>query len=227
MLANSDPDGDGWGWQGGWTVFYWAWTVTWSPFIGIFVARISKGRTIREFVFGVLFAPSLFTLVWFAIFGWQAMQFDGIGPAREAMGESAGPISRAVAESVPLAMFAFFDNLPFAQLTQGFAIVIVAIFFATSSDSASLVIDMLCTGTEEPGPVRQRVFWGVSEGLVAAILIVLAGELGLIALQQVITVVGLPIFCLVFMMIPSLIKGFHLEDIDHVTVGKRPKLTEF
>ncbi|MDN2583002.1 BCCT family transporter [Aquibium sp. ELW1220] len=227
MLANNDPDGDGWGWQGGWTVFYWAWTVTWSPFIGIFVARISKGRTIREFVFGVLFAPSLFTLVWFAIFGWQAMQFDGIGLAREALGESAGTISRAVAESVPLAMFAFFDNLPFVQLTQGFAIVIVAIFFATSSDSASLVIDMLCTGTEEPGPVRQRVFWGVSEGLVAAMLIVLAGELGLIALQQVITVVGLPIFCLVFMMIPSLIKGFHLEDIDHVTVGKRPELTEF
>jgi choline/glycine/proline betaine transport protein len=227
MLANNDPNGEGWGWQGGWTVFYWAWTVTWSPFIGIFVARISKGRTIREFVFGVLLAPSLFTLIWFAIFGWQAMQFDGIGVVREQMGESAGALSRAVAESVPLAMFAFFENLPLVQLVQGFAIVIVAIFFATSSDSASLVIDMLCTGTEEPGPVRQRVFWGVSEGLVAAMLIVLAGEMGLEALQQVITVVGLPIFCLVFMMIPSLIKGFYLEDIDHVTIGRRPKLTEF
>ena len=227
MLANNDPNGEGWGWQGGWTVFYWAWTVTWSPFIGIFVARISKGRTIREFVFGVLLAPSLFTLIWFAIFGWQAMQFDGIGVVRDTMGGSAGSISRAVAESVPLAMFAFFENLPFVQLVQGLAIVIVAIFFATSSDSASLVIDMLCTGTEEPGPVRQRVFWGVSEGLVAIMLIVLAGDLGLEALQQVITVVGLPIFCLVFMMIPSLIIGFSLEDIDHVTIGKRPKLTEF
>ena len=227
MLANNDPNGEGWGWQGGWTVFYWAWTVTWSPFIGIFVARISKGRTIREFVFGVLMAPSLFTLIWFAIFGWQAMQFDVIGVVREQMGESAGALSRAVAESVPLAMFAFFENLPFVQLMQGFAILIVAIFFATSSDSASLVVDMLCTGTEEPGPVRQRVFWGVSEGLVAAMLIVLAGEMGLEALQQVITVVGLPIFCLVFMMIPSLIKGFSLEDIDHVTIGKRPQLTGF
>lgn len=227
MLANNDPNGDGWGWQGGWTVFYWAWTVTWSPFIGIFVARISKGRTIREFVFGVLLAPSLFTLIWFAIFGWQAMQFDGIGLARDTMGENAGSISRAVAESVPLAMFAFFENLPFVQLIQGFAILIVAIFFATSSDSASLVVDMLCTGTEEPGPVRQRVFWGVSEGLVAIMLIVLAGELGLEALQQVITVVGLPIFCLVFLMIPSLIKGFSLEDIDHITIGRRPKLSEF
>ncbi|BBI62061.1 hypothetical protein HSBAA_33670 [Vreelandella sulfidaeris] len=75
------------GWQGSWTVFYWAWTVTWSPFIGIFVARISRGRTIREFVLGVLFAPSIFTLVWFAVFGWSAMEIDGIGAdARAAMG---------------------------------------------------------------------------------------------------------------------------------------------
>ena len=228
MLANGNPTNEAWGWQGDWTVFYWAWTVTWSPFIGLFVARISRGRTIREFVAGVLLAPSLFTLIWFAIFGWQAMEIDGIGLAlRETMGAEAGAISRAVAESVPLAMFAFFEHFPFAQLVQGLAVVIVALFFATSSDSASLVVDMLCTGSEEPGPVRQRVFWGAAEGLVAAMLIVLAGELGLTALQQVITVVGLPVFCLVFMMIPSIIIGFHLENIDNVTVGKRPQLEDF
>ncbi|TQS70488.1 BCCT family transporter [Rhodobacteraceae bacterium] len=228
MLANENPSNDGWGWQGSWTVFYWAWTVTWSPFIGLFVARISRGRTIREFVFGVLLAPSLFTLVWFSIFGWQAMEFDGIGlAAREAMGDSAGQISAAVADSVPLAMFAFFENLPLTGLIQGIAVVVVAIFFATSSDSASLVVDMLCTGTAEPGPVHQRVFWGVAEGLVAVMLILLAGDQGLTALQQVITVVGLPIFVLVSMMIPSLIRGFAAEDIDHVTIGKRPKLSEF
>ncbi|WP_339108664.1 BCCT family transporter [Thioclava sp. GXIMD4216] len=228
MLADENPATPSWGWQGSWTVFYWAWTVTWSPFIGLFVARISRGRTIREFVFGVLAAPSLFTLIWFAIFGWQAMDFDGIGPAaRAAMGDQAGQISAAVAQSVPLAMFAFFEHFPWAGFLQGFGVVIVAIFFATSADSASLVVDMLCTGTPEPGPVPQRVFWGVAQGLVAVMLIVLAGDAGLTALQQVITVVGLPIFILVSMMIPSLIRGFAAEDIDHVTIGKRPRLSEF
>nr|WP_245216400.1 BCCT family transporter [Sagittula salina] len=228
MLADTSPDADGWGWQGGWTVFYWAWTVTWSPFIGLFVARISRGRTIREFVSGVLLAPSLFTLVWFAIFGWQAMGFDGIGAeARAAMGAEAGQISAAVADSVPLAMFAFLEHFPLTTFIQGFAVVIVAIFFATSSDSASLVVDMLCTGTPTPGPVHQRVFWGAAEGLVAAMLILLAGDAGLDALQQVITVVGLPIFVLVCMMIPSLIRGFAQEEIDHITIGTRPELSDF
>ncbi|WP_289152871.1 BCCT family transporter [uncultured Salipiger sp.] len=228
MLADENPSNDDWGWQGSWTVFYWAWTVTWSPFIGLFVARISRGRTIREFVFGVLGAPSLFTLIWFSIFGWQAMEFDGLGlAAREAMGDTAGQISAAVSESVPLAMFAFFEHFPFTAFIQGFAVVIVAIFFATSSDSASLVVDMLCTGTPTPGPTHQRVFWGAAEGVVAAMLIVLAGEAGLTALQQVITVVGLPIFLLCSMMIPSLIRGFAQEDIDHVSVGKRPELDSF
>lgn len=228
MLADEMPNTDDWGWQGSWTVFYWAWTVTWSPFIGLFVARISRGRTIREFVLGVLLAPSLFTLIWFSIFGWQALEFDGIGPVvRSAMGDGAGQISDAVAESIPLAMFAFFENLPLTTIIQGFAVVIVAIFFATSSDSASLVVDMLCTGHARPGPVRQRVFWGAAEGVVAAMLIILAGEAGLTALQQVITVVGLPIFILVSMMIPSLIRGFALEEIDHINIGTCPELQDF
>ena len=176
----------------------------------------------------MLGAPSLFTLIWFSIFGWQAMEFDGLGlAAREAMGDTAGQISAAVSESVPLAMFAFFEHFPFTAFIQGFAVVIVAIFFATSSDSASLVVDMLCTGTPTPGPTHQRVFWGAAEGVVAAMLIVLAGEAGLTALQQVITVVGLPIFLLCSMMIPSLIRGFAQEDIDHVSVGKRPELDSF
>ncbi len=228
-MLHGDGIGTGdWGWQGNWTVFYWAWTVTWSPFIGLFVARISRGRTIREFVFGVLLAPSLFTVVWFAIFGWQAMALDGLGQAaRDAMGPEAGAISRAVSESVPLAMFAFFAELPWAPVMQGLAVLVVAIFFATSSDSASLVVDMLCSGSAKAGPVRQRVFWGLAEGMIAATLILLAGEAGLGALQEVITVVGLPIFVLVCMMIPALIRGFAAEDIDHITIGKRPALSEF
>lgn len=223
-LAEYTHEEGGWGWQGSWTVFYWAWTVTWSPFIGIFVARISRGRTIREFVLGVLFAPSIFTLIWFAIFGWSAMQIDGIGEdARAALGDQAGALSAAVAESVPLAMFVFFEHYPAATLINGLAIVIVAIFFATSSDSASLVVDMLCTGTPEPGPVRQRVFWGVSEGALAAMLIVLAGEAGLTALQQVITVIGLPMFILAFAMMIALIHGLSQEKITGATVGDPPK----
>ncbi|MGB3258191.1 MAG: BCCT family transporter [Ornithinimicrobium sp.] len=199
-------DEGGWGWQGGWTVFYWAWTVTWSPFMGVFLARISRGRTIREFVIGVLVAPSLFTLVWFAIFGWSAMEIDGIGG-------DGGSISAAVAESVPLAMFEFFENFPATTVVQGLAVVIVALFFATSADSAALVIDILCTGDGEDSPVRQRVFWGVSMGSLAALLIVLGGDTGLLALQQVITVIGLPIFILVFAMMFALLKAL-LEEKD-------------
>ena len=225
MLAQYTKENGSWGWQGNWTVFYWAWTVTWSPFIGIFVARISKGRTIREFVLGVLFAPALFTLVWFAIFGWSAMEIDGLGAgAREALGDQAGALSAAVAESVPLAMFAFFEHFPFTTFIQGFAVLIVAIFFATSSDSASLVVDMLCTGDSDPGPARQRVFWGVSEGVVAAMLIVLAGDAGLVALQQVITVLGLPIFIMVFAMVFSLLRGLASEDVDKTRADDPPSV---
>ena len=226
-LAEYTHEEGGWGWQGGWTVFYWAWTVTWSPFIGIFVARISRGRTIREFVLGVLFAPSVFTLVWFAIFGWSAMEIDGIGAdARAALGDEAGQISDAVANSIPLAMFAFFENFPLTTLIQGLAVVIVAIFFATSSDSASLVVDMLCTGEPDAGPVHQRMFWGISEGVLAAMLIVLAGEAGLTALQQVITVIGLPIFILVFGMMLALMRGLSHEDLSEITVGKPPSVEQ-
>ena len=204
-------DEGGWGWQAGWTVFYWAWTVTWAPFMGVFLARISRGRTIRQFVGGVLVAPSAFTVVWFAIFGWSAMRNDGIGG-------NGGPISEAVAESVPLAMFAFFEQFPAATLISGIAIVVVALFFATSADSASLVVDMLCSGEPEEGPVRQRVFWGLSLGALAASLIILGGDEGLAVLQEVITVIGLPIFLLVFAMLFALLAGLRSEGV--------PKLVE-
>ncbi|WP_435202689.1 BCCT family transporter [Janibacter sp. GS2] len=201
---------DGWGWQGGWTVFYWAWTVSWAPFMGIFLARISKGRTVREFVLGVLFAPTIFTIIWFVVFGWSALRIDG-------MNGSEGPIAEAVAESIPLSMFAFFENYPLTTIIQGFAVLIVAIFFATSSDSASLVVDMLCTGDGDAGPTHQRVFWGVSEGVLAALLIVLAGDKGLEALQQVITVIGLPMFTLMFLAGISFIVALRKENLQFVT----------
>jgi choline/glycine/proline betaine transport protein len=164
----------------------------------------------------VLLAPSLFTLVWFVIFGWSAMELDGIGG-------QGGTISAAVAESVPLAMFEFFSYFPAATLLSGVAVVVVALFFATSADSASLVVDMLCAGDREAGPVRQRVFWGVSLGVLSASLIVLGGDEGLEALQQVITVVGLPIFVLVFGMMFALLVAFRRESADQRDgrVGRR------
>lgn len=211
-------DEEGWGWQGGWTVFYWAWTVTWSPFMGIFLARISKGRTVREFIIGVLFAPTAFTLVWFSVFGWSAMEFDGIGG-------NGGDISAAVAENESLAIFEFFENFPIPLAIGGFCLLIVAVFLVTSSDSASLVVDMLCTGSGEPGPTRQRVFWGVSEGFLAISLIVLAGDTGITALQQVITVVGLPIFVLVFVMMFAILKALtaDAEIRRDIAEGKRAR----
>src|SRR5699024_3330041 len=111
---------EGWGWQIDWTVFYWAWTVTWSPFMGVFLARISRGRTIREFVLGVLVAPATFTLIWFVIWGWSAMEADGIGG-------DGGPISEAVVanDAVPLAIYEFLASFPIATLVQGIAVVVV------------------------------------------------------------------------------------------------------
>src|SRR5699024_9655261 len=137
------------------------------------------------------------------------MELDGIG----GMG---GAISDMVVNQgqVPIAIYEFLEHFPAAQLVQGLAIVIVALFFATSSDSASLVVDMLCTGDREAGPVGQRVFWGVSEGAVAAALIVLGGEAGITALQEVITVIGLPVFIMVFAMLFTLLHSLRRERME-------------
>lgn len=176
------------GWQRQWTVFYWAWTISWAPFVGIFIARISRGRTIREFVGGVLFAPVLFSIVWFCIFGLSAIDIELWGH---------GGLVEQVDEDVAIALFSLLQHYPMAQLTSGLSVLIVVIFFATSADSASLVMDMLSSGDVTESPTRQRVFWALGGGAVACSLLVLGG-FG--ALQNVITTLGLP-FCmlLVFM----------------------------
>lgn len=177
------------GWQQRWTLFYWAWTISWAPFVGIFVARISKGRTIREFIVGVLLAPTLFSIIWFSVFGVTAIEVEN----------SVGGLAAQVDEEVAVAIYVFLENFPWASITCGLAVLIIVIFFTTSSDSASLVIDMLSSGGNPNPPTRQRVFWAISEGAVAATLL-LAG--GFEALQNVITTLGFP-FCglLVFMAI--------------------------
>ncbi|MFP5072619.1 BCCT family transporter [Pseudonocardia nantongensis] len=215
LAAYTDPEG--WGWQASWTVFYWAWTVTWAPFMGVFLARISRGRTVRQFVGGVLLAPAAFTVVWFVIFGWSAMASDGIDG-------QGGPISTAVADSgASLAMFAFFEQLPMATLISGIAVIVVVLFLVTSADSASLVVDMLCSGTGEMSPLRQRLFWALALGGLAAALLLLGGDEAISALEEVITVIGLPIFILVCGMLAALLVGFRREGpLTTVVVSGRP-----
>lgn len=152
------------GWLASNTVVIWAWTICWAPFVGIFIARISKGRTIRQFVGGVLVLPTAFSVVWFSVFGLSAIRIEQSEP-----GKLVGPV---VDEGDnPGALFAFLGEFPATGFVMALSVLIVVIFFTTSSDSASLVVDMLCTGESGMGPTRQRVFWAVLEGVVGATLL--------------------------------------------------------
>jgi len=198
----NDTFGDS-GWQGSWTVFYWAWTITWSPFVGIFIARISKGRTIRGFVLGVLGLPTIFSIVWFSVFGLSAFDIE--------LNQGGGLVEEVVVqEDIPGALFAFLEHYPWPAVVSAMAILIVIIFFTTSADSASLVVDMLCSGWQV-SPTRQRVFWGITQGVVAATVLTATGLGGLEALQQTIIVVGLPFFVIGFFMMAALVISLQKE----------------
>jgi len=174
-------------WRGDWTIFYWAWWIAWAPFVGTFIARISRGRTVREFVLGVLLAPSLVSCLWFTVFGWTAIQLQLQSPG----------IVRAVQANVATGIYAELERLPASGLTSLLAALVVALFFVTSSDSGSFVVDMLTSGGRPDPPVWQRIFWAVSEGVVAALLLV-AG--GLVALRSAAINTGLP-FCIVLLAV--------------------------
>ncbi|WP_417513184.1 BCCT family transporter [Marinobacter sp.] len=182
-------------WQRQWTLFYWAWTITWAPYVGIFIARISRGRTIREFVAGVLFAPTVFTLVWFGVFGLSAINVEMNGTVA---------LAEQVQQDPSVAIFAFLEAFPLSEVSSLLSIIIIVIFFTTSSDSASLVIDMLTRRDDQPSLVRQRIFWAAAQGVIAATLL-LAG--GLDALQNVITSLGLPFCVLLVFMAVSLFRA--------------------
>ena len=204
-------------WQNTWTVFYWAWTITWSPFVGIFIARISRGRTIREFVFGVLGLPVAFSILWFGIFGMASfdIELNGDGGLAERV---------AVEGDIPGALFEFLSNYPLATLISGIAVLLVVIFFTTSVDSAAMVVDMMASGTDDDvqvSPTHQRIIWGVLMGAVAATILVSTGEGGLTALQQVITVIGLPFFVMGFVMMYSLVKGLSGDTGDRLPTVTR------
>ncbi|MGP9538258.1 BCCT family transporter [Brachybacterium sp. AOP43-C2-M15] len=188
------------GWQNTWTVFYWAWTITWSPFVGIFIARISRGRTIRQFVSGVLAVPAGFSVIWFGIFGYASFDIELNGEG--------GLVERVVDDGdIPGALFAFLDHYPASFFVSVVAIILVIIFFVTSVDSAALVTDSMANGHEDFNPLGQRIFWGVAIGLVTAALLVFSGADGLDALQSTIILVGLPFFIMGWFQMYALLRA--------------------
>jgi BCCT family betaine/carnitine transporter len=182
----------------GWTTFYWAWWVAWSPFVGMFIARISYGRTIREFIVWVLLIPTVIGIVWMSTFGGTALHqvfADGY---------------LGVAQSVPeLALFKMLEQLPFTAFFSGLGVVLVAIFFITSADSGSLVMDIITAGGKIDAPVIQRAFWCVLSGLVA-IALLLGG--GLASLQALCIFFGFPFVILMLLILVSLTIGLLGED---------------
>ena len=187
-------------WMANWTLFYWAWWIAWSPFVGMFIARISRGRTVREFVVGVLLVPSAFTFFWMTVFGNTAIALD--------MGGAAGAISRAVEADLSTALFRFFEYLPGTAITSVLAVLLVAVFFVTSADSGSLVIDTIASGGADETPRWQRVYWCVLEGGAAAVLL-LSGGLG--ALQAATLVAALPFAVIMILLTVGLIRQMNAD----------------
>lgn len=202
-------------WMADWTLFYWAWWIAWSPFVGMFIARISRGRTIREFVIGVLFVPTAFTFLWMTVFGNTAISLD--------LGMANGGIADAVQANLSTALFKFLEYLPAAGVTSTLAIVLVAVFFITSADSGALVIDTLASGGAEDTPRWQRMYWCVLLGVTATLLLV-AGGLG--ALQSATLLAALP-FCFIMLLLAVGLVRQTNADLAGVTLsGEAPSVGE-
>ena len=207
------------GWQNTWTVFYWAWTITWSPFVGIFIARISRGRTIRQFVIGVLAIPSAFSIIWFGVFGYASFDIE--------FNKGGGLVDRVVGEGdIPGALFAFLEHYPLSAPISVIAIILVIIFFVTSVDSAALVVDTMNNGHEDFNPLPQRIFWAVAIAVVTAALLVFSGTGGLEALQSTIILVGLPFFIIAYFQIYALMRALREDagDLPRVRMRKWKKV---
>src|SRR6056297_393707 len=188
-------------WQNGWTVFYWAWWISWSPFVGMFIARISRGRTLKEFVLGVLIVPTLLTFFWLSTFGGSAMYLEI---------NALADITTAVTENVATSLYVLLEQFPLSLITSSVGVILVTSFFVTSSDSGSLVVDSLTAGGKLDAPVPQRIFWALTEGAVAAVLLI-GGGLG--ALQTAAISTGLPFAILLIILMWSLLKGLNKEHL--------------
>ena len=191
-------------WQATWTTFYWGWWISWAPFVGVFIARISKGRTIREFVAGVLLVPTVVTFLWFSVLGGTAIYREMFGEGGLVGTDENGDPS-VVAENV---LFDLLSGLPGGAVLSGIAIILVTLFFITSSDSGSLVVDMLASGGDPNPPVWSRIVWAVIEGLVA-IGLLLAG--GLSALQTGAIITALPFSVIMIAMCFATYKALRTE----------------
>src|SRR5690554_3212807 len=203
VVPLSNPFGrDDQAWLQGWTVFYWAWWISWSPFVGMFIARVSKGRTVREFVTAVLIIPTLITTVWMGGVG---------GAALEQIQQGMGALAEDGLTEVSLATFQMFANLPLTGIISFVGIVLVLVFFVTSSDSGSLVVDSITAGGKTDAPTAQRVFWVVMEGAIAAALIFGGGADALGAIQAVAISAGLPFTVVLLIMTWGLLKGLTHE----------------
>lgn len=188
-------------WIGGWTIFYWGWWIAWAPFVGLFIARISRGRTIREFVLGVLLIPTAFTLLWMTIFGNSAIAFI--------VSEQGTGLSNMVNKDTSAALFLFFEYFPMTDILSGVAVIMVVIFFVTSCDSGAMVVDMLCSHGKNDTPVWQRIYWALGVGVVAAILMA-AG--GLNALQTMTIASALPFAIIILLSLVGLIKALRIDE---------------
>ncbi len=187
-------------WISNWTLFIFAWTIAWAPFVGLFIAKISRGRTIREFVFGVMLVPTFFTFFWFAVFGDTALHMI--------MVDGYTSLISAVEDNQAIALFKLLEHLPLTQLMSSIAVLLIITFFVTSSDSGSLVIDSLAAGGRSDTPWWQRTFWVVIEGVVAAVLLV-AG--GLTALQTAAIVSALPFAIIILIAIFGMWRALKIE----------------
>lgn len=183
-------------WIDSWTLFYWAWWISWSPFVGMFIARISRGRTVREFIIAVLFIPAGFTFFWMTVFGNTAIYIDTT--------VANGQLAADVAQDVSVGLFQFFEYLPFPAVTSTLAVALIAVFFVTSADSGALVMDAIAAGGETQTSTLQRLFWCVLAGVVAAGLL-LAGGLG--ALQAATIASALPFTCVMLALLWALFVG--------------------
>ncbi|MDL0403032.1 BCCT family transporter [Corynebacterium lehmanniae] len=196
-----DSYNDNPGWHATWTAFYWAWTICWSPFVGMFFARISRGRTVREFIGGTLLLPTTFDLIWFSIFGRAAIDMEERDP---------GVLTTPVVEEgdTPQALFTLLADYPLYAVTGTLALVVIVFYFVTSMDSAALVMDMFASGEENKSPTFYRVGWVVAVGLVTGALLFI-NDSGIEALQQVVIIIALPFFFMYFVMMYSLIKAMN------------------
>lgn len=191
-------------WASGWTVFYWAWWISWSPFVGMFIAKISKGRTIREFIIAVMFVPTLLSIMWLSVFGSTALHLDALNQ---------GALGAVVNDNLSIALFEMVEMInhpvfiPAVKVGVNIlAVFLVITFFVTSSDSGSLVVDSLASGGKLKSPVGQRVFWALTEGFIAAILLIIGGSQALSILQTAVITTGLPFAIIISIVAVILIK---------------------